>query len=478
MTEIIEQGVKRLAVPIGAAGKSSSLARILALKGSPGWLVAENVREWRFEGVTQNGTDFFLHGPFVAARPLDSILDLPLAETLPFLARLAQSLVRLKEMAVPLFSLQTDSILFTDDGGTLFLPPELFREVRGQRTYETNRDTYEAINHPDLKGEALASFSIAALLYRVIAKRFPFTGTSAEEIHEQARKLKLPAPDQLVPECIPEISSLAMAGLGRVKRVPVTLQEWAAALCGLRGRELYRTVAADERERVLREAAALREGYEKRFRRSVFWRKNGKLIAIVAAVVIAVGLGLGSILSNVFAPRLTKGYTPRKVVQTFYLAMNSLNNSLMDACVVNRAGRAEIGEATNLYVISRVTTAYEGRANIVPADEWDRNGRPSLDAALTVYGVTDLSIAEEAAEPSPVFRVDYEKWAPASNPDDGVGPDDEVGPDDGSSPADPPTGPRFEGRKNSDRVSLRRDKGDWVIFSIDRISSEPIDLPK
>jgi hypothetical protein len=466
MTEIVEQGVRHLALPVGTVEKSSALGRILALKGSPGWLVDETVREWRFEGVTQRGTDILLYGPFMPGRSLDSILDLPLAEALAYLSRLAGSLALLKEEAVPLFSLQTDSVLFTDDGGTLFLPPGLFREVRGRRTYETNRDAFEAINHPDMKGEARASFSIAALLYRVIAKRFPFTGTSAEEIHEQARRLELPAPDRLVPELIPEISSLVMAGLGRAKRAPVTLLEWAAALSGLRGRELYRTVPADERERVLRETGALREVSEKRFRRSVFWRKNGKLIAIVAAVVIAVGIGLGSIFSRAFAPRLTKGYEPRKVVETFYLAMNSLNNGLMEACVVNRAGRAEIGEATNLFVISRVTMAYEGRANIVPADEWDRNGRPSMDAALTVYGVTDLSIAEEVAGSSPVFRVDYEKWAPASGSDDGVG------------PAGPPTGPRFEGRKNSDRVSLRRDKGDWVIFSIDRISSEPIDIPK
>ncbi len=462
MTEIVEQGVKRLALPVGRVGKSGSFGRILALKGSPGWLVGESVREWRFEGVTQQGTDLLLYGPFVSGRSLQSILDLPLADALGYVSRLAAALVLLKEKEIPLFGLQTDAILFTEDGGTLFLPPEVFREVRGQRTYEANRDAHEAINHPDLKGEALASFSIAALLYRLIARRFPFAGTSAEEIHEQARKLEIPAPDRLAPELIPEVSSLVMAGLGRANRASGTLQEWAIALSGLQGRELYRTVTTDEREKVLRESAALREGSEKRFRRSVFWRKNWKLFAVVAAIVVAVGLGLGSILSNVLASRPTKGFTPREVVQTFYLAMNSLNTTLMEACVVNKAGRAEIGEVTNLYVISRVRTAYEGKPGIVPADEWDRDGRQALDPTQSVYGVSNLSIVEQAAEPSPVFRVDYEKWAPASNSDDKA------------SPAGPPTGPRFEGRRNSDRVSLRQDKGDWVIFSIDRISSDPI----
>ena len=466
MTEIVEQGVKRLAIPIGPAGKSSSLARILALKGSPGWLVAETVREWRFEGVTQNGTDFFLYGPFVPARPLDSILDLPLAEALPFLARLARSLVRLKEMAVPLFSLQTDSVLLTDDAGVLFLPPEIFREIRGLRTFETNSDTFEAVNHPDLRGEALLSFTIASLLYRVITKRFPFAGASAEEIHEQARKLELLSPDRAVPELSPQISSLVAAGLGRAQGAAVPLEKWSTTLSSLKGHELYRTLSDEEREKALRESSVLRDGSEKRFRRSVFWRKNWKIAAIVAAAVVLVGIGLGSILSNVLAPRPTRGFSARRVVQTFYLAMNSLDSTLMGACVVNKAGRAEISEATNLYVISRVTTAYEGQANIVPADEWDRNGRPALGPTRAVYGVTGLAITEEAAEPSPVFRVDYEKWMPAGSPDEESG------------LTEPPKGPRFEGRKNSDRVSLKRDKGDWVIYSVDRISSDPIDLPK
>ena len=99
--------------------------------------------------------------------------------------------------------------------------------------------------------------------------------------------------------------------------------------------------------------------------------------------------------------------------------MNSLDHQVMEACVVGKAGREEIGESTNLFVISRVTTAYEGRPTIVSAEAWDREGRPGLDPMFTVYGVTDLVITEETGAPSPVFRVDYVKWAPLAPPDDG-----------------------------------------------------------
>ena len=85
--------------------------------------------------------------------------------------------------------------------------------------------------------------------------------------------------------------------------------------------------------------------------------------------------------------------------------MNSLDHQVMEACVVDKAGREEIGESTNLFVISRVTTAYEGRPTIVSAETWDREGRPGLDPMFTVYGVTDLSSPRRRAR-----RLPFSAW--------------------------------------------------------------------
>lgn len=466
VTEIVEQGERHLAIPIGAIGRGGSHARILALKKSPGWLAREgHLTQWRFQGVAQRAGELLLYGPLETGRPLTAVLARPLGEALPFLERLVDALLLMKAEGTGSFPLQTDAVLFPDQGGVLFLPPEIMREIRGLRPFEKNREVFEAVNHPDLMDEAASCFSVATLLYRVITGRLPFTGQTPEEIHEQARSLQVPSPVLEVPEISPEVSSLVMAGLGRLKGAQPSLRQWRDALSAWQGQGQYRELSAEERARLVRESSSVREGSERRFRQREFWRRHWKLIAVVTAAVIVVGAGLGSVLSNVFAPRPTRGFDAGKVVESFYLGMNGFDHATMEACVVNGAGRQEITEATNLYVITRVTTAYEGKPNIVPADGWDRDGRPALDPLVTVYGVTGLILTQEQGEPQPVFRVDYEKWTPAgaSEEDSGL--------------TDIPKGPRFEGTRTTDRVFLRLDKGDWVIYRMDRLSASAMDSP-
>ncbi len=473
--EIVEQGTKRLAVPVGSAGKGATLGRILGLKGSPGWLVTRGgVQEWRFEGVTQRGDEILLHGPWMDARSLAAVATGPLPECLPFLARTVDALEKLRTAGVDPFPVQTDAVLLsgtaeadgTARGGVLFLPPAVLRELRAQRPFAANRETFEAVNHPDLGGGAATSFTVAAIVYRAATGRFPFAGESEEEMHERARLLQVPAPTLLVPELDPDASGLIMAGLGRGTSPAPDLARWSQALAQWQARPPYREVTTEEKARLLDEAGLLRAGSEKRFRRLEFWRKRWKTAAVIAAAVLLAAAVAGGVLSRALAPRPTAGFSPRLVTETFYRAMDSLDHQVMEACVTDKAGREEIAEATNIYVISRVTTAYEGRPGVVSAEAWDREGRPDPGPAVTVYGVTDLSITEEAAAPSPVFRVDYVKWTPATPADTGEG-----------AAAEAPKGPRFSATERSDRVRLRRDRGDWVIFRIEKLRERPVEPP-
>ncbi len=467
---IEEAGSRRLAVPLGAPSRGTSLGRILALRSSPGWLVEGNaITEWRFQGVTERDGAALLFGPWVSGRPLSEVLELPLSETLPFISRLAQALLRLSERRIAPFPIQTDAVLFTDDGSVLFLPPEPMKEMRAVRTFETNFPTFDAFFDPDLSGESVLSFTLAAMLYRVITRAFPFSAASAEDLHEQMRKLEIPAPARLVPGLLPEISDSVMAGLGRGRssgrsRPPLpVLEQWAKSLSAWTAARPVRELSAAEAKALVAEAEANRVASEARFRRRVFWEKNWKTAAIIAAVVIVLGAGLGSILKGVFAPRLTRGYSPARVVETFYSSMNTLDHMAMSACVVGKAGQADITATMNLYVISRVSTGYEGRSSIVAADEWDKAGRPKLAPTQSLYGVTGLSIRQDQGEPTPIFTVSYDKWTPVAAPADAS--------------AEASAAPRSEGHAVTDRIFLKKDRGDWVIYRIDQQSSEPIPVP-
>ena len=464
--ELMEQGTRHLAVAVGTAVQGTAMTRILALKTSPGWIArGSEIREWRFEGVKEQEGTLYLYGPHAAGTMLEEVLSLPLARALPYLARLAQALSLLSERKVGWFPLQADAILFTEDDAVLFLPPAIHQEIRDLRTFEANRDTYESLNHPDLKGELLASFGIASILYRVVTGRFAISGPDAEEIHERARKLAIMPPVRLVPELSPEVSELIMAGLGRGRRGPVTLAEWSKKLVEWQSEELFLALSAEDKAMAMSDAETREKGSTRSFRRRMFWEKNWKLVAIVAAGVIVLGVVLGSILSNALAPRVTRGFAPRKVVETFYASLNTLDHMTMMACVIGKAGQGEINEATTLYVTSRVTQGYEGRSNIVSASEWDKTGRPVLTSPQSLYGVTGLSVIQEQDAPTPVFLVKYDKWNPASAPDTGKMPSlDAI--------------PQSEGHSVVDRVWLKQDKGDWVIYKMDRLSADLLPAPQ
>jgi hypothetical protein len=459
--DLSEQGVNRLAITVGESARGAALTRVLALKGSPGWLVsADEVRQWRFEGITEQGGTVSLYGPHVAGTPLESVWEKPLASALPFLFRLVRALVLLSKNAVPRFALQADAVLFTDSGSVLFLPPEVIREIRGGSPFAVIRDTFESLNHPDLEGDARASFTIAVLLYRIITGRFPFSGVDAEELHEQTRKLDVVPPDRVVADLSPEISRAVMEGLGRSRQGGLSLEEWGRRLSAWQSSELFSSLGSAERAKTHRDAGMLAQGSEKSFHRRMFWEKNWKTAAVIAAVIIVLGAGAASIVRNATKPRLTRGFSPAMVVEAFYTSMNSLDHMMMEACVTGKAGQTEISQTTTLYVMSRVTQAYEGKSGVISAANWAKDGRPKLVSPASLYGVTDLTLVQEREAPVPVFHVTYDKWTPGAGD---------------STPA--AEAPKSEGRRIVDRVRLRADRDGWVIDKIERLRQDPLPPP-
>ena len=460
--ELIEDGTPRLAVPVGSATHGTALSRVLSLRSSPGWVAGDrSVREWRFEGVTEQGGTTYLYGPPVPGTTLKDVLGQGTPAALPKLGRVARALLRLSESPAGWFPVQSDSVVLSREGSVLVLPPEVDRELRELRPFEENRETFEALHHPDLTGESGTVFSVSVGLYRVLTGRFPFWGEDAEELHSEARTLEVQPPAVLVPGLDGEASELVMAGLRRGRRDTVTLARLVEAVDDWQRRPLVRPPSEEEQKTALKAAAAREAAADRSFRRRRFWQKNWRTAAIIAAVVVVAGSLAGSILKNVLAPRVTRGYPPAKVVETFYTSMNTLDHSTMQACVVGGAGNGVINETMTLYVTSRVTQGYEGRSSIVSAADWDKAGRPPLVPPTSLYGVTDLSVTQEQGPPRPVYRVTYQKWNPAPRPE--------------NAPPDAP--PLSEGHADSDRVWLKQDHGDWVIYRIDRLDSTPLAPP-
>lgn len=437
-----------------ASEKLSSLAKRSALQQSDGWIMhGDEVRRWRFSGYVRRGETLLVTGPWVEGELLVAALRRAPDEALAAVARVAGALARLARDGLAAQPLQLNGIMLLATGGVLVLPPAVIRQLTETHSPAAMLAASARVNHPDLGGEQRWSTMLAILSYRAMTGEYPFPAPGEEELRNQMRRLDVVPPRLLAPGCHEHLSSLIVRAL-RPQRHEVRppLADWPALLA--RAREQAAPVAAADAERLQADAAVLRERYAQSFRRRVFLQRNLRTMVVTAVIVAAVGGVLGSIVANQFKPRSTRGYSPRQVVEAFYGSVGALDHATMEDAVVGDAGKGLINEVVNLFVISRVAQGYEGRSHIVNAAEWAAAGEPELPPERSLYGPSKLDIVAEQGAPQPVFRVSYLMWR--------------LGGADGD---DPPGTPQ-QGIPTSERVFLRQDKGDWVIFEM-----QPLDPP-
>ena len=463
VTKIIEQGSEYLAIPTGIRGGGHALSQLMQLKDSPGWIVDSGmVREWRITSFTRKQGEVYLYGPFFDGASLAGILDKAPGRALGYLLKMVSALMLLADKSVPLFDIQTNAVFFSEEGAVLFLPPALVRLGRASETMADKIHTYDCLNHPDLKGEERLSFAVGALLYRNLTRRFPFESDSEEEIHYRMRDLELVSLMLHVPELKREVADTVARALRKgSKETALTLLDWQQCLVRWAQDGVLRDLPDQEKNSVLLEAQTRQIRAEKQFRRRLYWVRNWRTIAAVSAGVVFVGLVAGSILSNVFAPRSTRGFTPLEVVETFYSSYNRLEHRVMEDCVIGDAGKQEVNEVVNLFALIGMTAQFDADSEfVVAADVWDADGRPEMKESI-VYGVVELSVREERSEPSPVFVVEYEKWGPIGDREQAAA-----------------VGVPYHGAFMRDRVFLEQDRRDWVIYRFERLTERPLETPE
>jgi hypothetical protein len=461
--KIEREGRDVLAIPVGVSRNEFVLTKLAELRKLPARIVRDGeVEQWRFEGVFRHEGRLYLHGAYLDGQFLEEVVGKPFAAALPFLVRLVRTLSTLNSHGLMPQFIQTDSVYFLEDGGILFLPEALMKELRSMHPEAYKLQVFEAINHPDMENvERSLSFSVASLLHRIALGAYPFQADSEEEMHNRIRHARLLPLSLIEPGFREDLSRQILAGLGRGEAPAPAIGEWQdiLAACGRQG--LYRDISESEKEQLRKRAGRERRRTGKAYQRRVFWQKHWKTVLITAAAVVLVSGLAASLLKNILAPRQTAGYTPRQVVESYYQGINELDHALMEDCVVDGAGKQTIREVTNIYVLSRVSLGYEGRSHIVPADVWEAEGRPELPAPQTVYGITDLELTQEQGQPEPVFLASYTKWAPE--------PGQEASADRGSPDYPETAGPSFSSRRIRERVYLRMDRKDWVIYKFERL---------
>jgi hypothetical protein len=220
--------------------------------------------------------------------------------------------------------------------------------------------------------------------------------------------------------------------------------------------------------------AGERAQFEKKRKLSVNTRRfvirNSAILGGSLAAFAAVILIVYSIIAGRKDLPTTKGMEPVQVVETYYNAFGELDHTLMDACVINRAGKRDIEMVTNFFVLSRVRQAYEYTSDImISAQKWRDQG--SLYTKSQVFGVTDLAIRQTGGDEDADqvhYRASYLLWIPAEAEADPENTSSE-GPD--PSAEAEPGGSLPRSYPVTDDLTLVRRKGDWRISGLERDSA-------
>jgi len=425
----------------------------------PGEAPPNRVTLWKASGVREEGGDdgkatMVIWGPPVAGERLDSLLNKSTQSPDTALAAVSlwmQAVIALGENP-PLWP-SAAIITQANDGGTpsvFFAPPTL-----SERARTANDELYV---NPALSGSAsvggveAATFTAAAMLYRVLAGTPPFSAANISVLHEDMRDAHFLPLRFAVPGLNPRLASLIQAALER----PSGIEMLGAMLAALTP-PLVQPLPEPDRLLLEKEKAQYLKIKTASIQTKRFVARNTVLLlGALAGVMAAAYITYSAISSRAYLPTAA-GMEPAQVIESYYHGFGELDHQMMEACVIGKAGKNDITAVINFFVMSKTRQAYEFNAPplIFPAHKWHGGDPP--DSPL--FGASDLRVQLLEGDESGDhlrYRVDYTFWIPE---DAGI---EEVLKEDYT----PPAGSIPYQR--SDTLTLIRKKGNWRIAEIVR----------
>jgi len=283
-----------------------AVTKLTGMKRSEGTIAREGeVITWHVHGFTQHNNSLYLYGDYVEGHTLSEVLQYSAEGFLPYLSRLTRALGTLADHGRPTPLIHTRGIVFLEDGGVLFLPPDLLRSMTEFQSPEDRHEFYEAYRHPDLKEEQNVSYAIGVLAYQSLTGTRPFNEDDEEELTERARSGLVTNPRYLVPEISPEVADTLKKALSDPQSALPELPQWSEIFQSWIQHGTHREISDEERQEILRYAEAERHGMERSYRRREYIRKNWRRYVGITLIAVLVGTIPATIIYRQLEPRST-----------------------------------------------------------------------------------------------------------------------------------------------------------------------------
>ncbi len=443
--EISVNGTKKLAVTTNLVSKIYKQISRQELLSESGVLIKDGVStKWiSTESLELKGKLVF-PGPYYKGK---TIADLDL--DIDILSDLAVAFQTITREDIPVTGYYPPGIFILTDGGILIFPPSLISYITSQLPEEGNIEFWQSFNHPDISGEVQFSFTLGVLAYNLLTKELPYTGSSLTEIREKMRSSKPVAIEFLAPGINKNIAAIINRSLSSKD---VNLEEWIKILKLWINEGAITNISNEEKVQIKKNAAKKLYKRKKQFERKQFYSHNWKTIGtIIAVLVFIISFSIGPI-KNALEPPITAGMSAEEVVETYYSAIIDMDVEIMEDCVDKGIGKNDINEVTQLFVISRVRSGYEGKSGLISAQDWNDGVTTKINPGEQVYGIADLEITKSD---NFTFYADYIRWFP------------NIPEDTDSNEILLPTKILVK-----DTLTLEKVKDVWIITNLERVTKE------
>lgn len=404
----------------------------------PGYIVKGNSLEpWYWESFSEQGGVRYVYFPAMEISPIDSLRTSLRDRALPLVQELAEAIQKLPKDFLKLNNgvLPIWRIYFIQGGGILFFPEFLSDIIAA--TGDDN-DRYDSINgwiRHGLEASFTLCDQMTQFLYFAATGKVPYHSPVVRETKFRVLPLVTSAPvlaptlDSATRRWIDAALTLSNNDQKKAtgnKSPAEGLQWWLSQTAALQWKlpALPGVLDADIMARLQADSAcsAYLVAQAKKAAHRIFWRKKGWIVALCVVIVAGVSAFAGSQIKRALTPPYTAGMTPEQVITEYYTGQNELDIQKLEASLSGKAKSPVSMEVSNLFVTRQMRIAYEGINALIPAPDWNDQGRPAIPDYAFIYGVDDIIVQQTGQNTWVATSVlyspyDYEDLRPADDED-------------------------------------------------------------
>ncbi len=357
------------------------------------------------------------------------------------------------------------------ENGILFLPFELFERSILAQNKETTSLFYGIWTNTALNEKDSWRFTLSTYAYKILSNQVPFTELNIEKRSEDYYDSNF-IPLQFLVYVPSSVSQIINHNLSITGSAHLSIKPRKESKKNLSSRILETNKQSEENSIALplqianisiqkvdsqteQEKNSFITKTANQLKKKRFIRKHKTSIALLSLTAVFVAVIVGSIIQSNLTKPTTKGMTSIEVVQTFYNAINTLDNVQLDMCGKKSAVDSYSNMVSTVYVSGKIREAYERTIPHLPPAQWISTANPT---SHFMFGITNLDIQnKKATSSSPtigdtaLFTADF--YLVASQGLD-----------------------HYEVTKTTDTLTLEYGKKEWQIVSLNSNKNQiPVD---